>query len=514
MYSEFQNGITLMNTMGSFWNLLFSERDLVRSHCDNLASEYLQTVQNITEMLQAVSKDTVPVFHREFWYPLTVKQSDLLSLDEYMIQYEPDTDRVLGDGSFFGQTISSTPYAIPLPEKLVDVAAIHNRILNPTLSLIKGDDYTITDDAILLSVDVFNSNLVAKREIIDSDGNVSDYEITLWAQTCDFDWNYLWSHYGYVLGIIGTSSDAYKQLLDVFWTSRVLGNMTTAGIRHLLSAVSGIPIVIEPTETVIAIDIDPETLKKRVVTDANIYKFPVTDTISVYVGQILHAGDLMADSLLFEELSDANSTIPSWMPAVPIQTVLPSGDATVILWPNRDVAVTHRGYNPTTGKAIVDFEMAGNADAIDEYWDAVHAGEADMLSVARLLDVRGTAAATEPGPASIPATINPAEWAREHLIGNNAFIAKMRISGGLSASGVSDWLKHLRSSIPAHVLGLLFFEINVTDSYYGINDLGTVDSVSTDISVVAEAPVNETLALTSIGTESVSVRAVAGNCVE
>ena len=65
----------LLATLGSFWSETYSGRDQIESIVRAKGQIENQTVQDLLETTVALSRYTVPIFHRDNWYPLRLLRS-------------------------------------------------------------------------------------------------------------------------------------------------------------------------------------------------------------------------------------------------------------------------------------------------------------------------------------------------------------------------------------------------------------------------------------------------------
>lgn len=72
----------------------------------------------------------------------------------------------------------------------------------------------------------------------------TDTIVWVWAFSPQFDYNYLYNHYGFVLGINGDTSFEYKQLLQIIWNATV-GGTSRFDILKLLALAYDIELVDE-----------------------------------------------------------------------------------------------------------------------------------------------------------------------------------------------------------------------------------------------------------------------------
>jgi len=498
-------GTDLLARISSYWNLVFSDRGTLQAHLDDLASDYLQTLQNLTEAINAVSVDLVPIFHREFWVPLHLTEASGLTIDEYFIRYAEETSRIYGNGLTYGQRASLASMAVPVPTGLVGLEKIFNRIIDPSLSLVNDTDYTVTPSAILFNSDPFTNVLIPKRDILDSKGVVVDREILLWGYNGDFDWSHIWTHFGYVLGIRGTSSDIYKAVIQVFWKSRVSG-FTLKFLHQLLAAVTGIPLSIEAQETVLSLGVD------QVVTDSHTYAFSNKATITVQPGQILPAGSPVTDGLEITELQP-NKTFPA-----PVTYLILSPDwfsyslEDLLAFPNASSAVIWLGQD-SSGIAEARFAVFGKAEDLTAFWESVHAAgkAAGNKTVAQLLDTRVNKIG-EPAQSDLPATINPAQFVSDNLIGPNLFLIQLKLDQVMVDTSNLSFLSSIRGVIQPHTAYLILIQASVSAESYNIGsgDSNEILDSTSLTSSVGSAPLSEAYDAAVSVTELVNLKYTTG----
>lgn len=459
-------GLVLLSHISSYWESLFADRSLLESHLDGVASEYLQLCQDLAEAIASVSVEKVPVFHKENWTPLRFKESEVISIDEYFVQYADESTRIYGDGLTYGHKALTSQVALPLPDALKTVSSIHDRILDPRVSWVNGTDYTVTPTVILLNSDPFNNSNITAREIVDSQGLTTDKEIILWGNSGYYDWNHLWSHFGYILGISGPSSLIYKIALNVFWKSRTDG-FSAEMLHAILSATTGIPLVISNSEVVQAVDTEPTTGQQRVTTDKRVYTFSTAATVSVQAGQILPAGASMTDGLLVSELGGVGS-IPSYLTFLTLDPDWFSADlAAALSFQNNDLPLTYIGKD-ADGITEVQFPVSGSSADVAAFWTFVHAaGKASGKTLANALDLRDLPT-SEPDQNQLPVTVNPAKLIVDNFLKSNLFLVRLKLSQVMEKPEELRFLGNIREMLPPGVTFLFQIDISVSDNSYQI----------------------------------------------
>lgn len=466
--NDLTQGRDLLIKLGSFWSEIFGDREVLQAHLHSSAQEQAQVHLTFLEAVASVSRFTVPVFHKEDWYLLTFKRSEAdATASVYKtgdLVYGPQlgtvTGRPYGFIQKYGDTDRPDQVRLVLPSTLVDApVTLQNLVVNPSRVLVKDLDYDIEtrvgSRVIRFRSDPFTDDLIPRRDIVDANGAVVDTEIALWIYRGDFDLEYIYTQFGYVLGLKMTSAQFYKDLLNAIWDSFVLG-FSRARLESFLSAISGAPIILEARETVELIrDEGDSTL---VVTDSNVYRVPLGGVVLLTEQETYLAGTPVSDIFQINELSGNNPTY-DLLPAMAFSKSLLSGQFLSELFMEDKLAQVEYGGLDADGKAFVKFEVSGFPADVEAFWQAVQTrGKAAGATLANLLDTR-TNPVGEPGPADLPTQINPLEFMLDNLLRNNLFL--LRIKPGAfdpSAPGLSLF-NRLREIMPPHTTYIVFIEL-------------------------------------------------------
>lgn len=530
---DFNQGSQLLAQLGSFWFNIFEDWHKLQVHYRSSGYEASQTYLNFLETVASLSRFSVPVFHKEDWYLLVAKQSESDSIPSVYqagdLVYGNQPGTVPGREAGFVQTYGGTDNPnlrqIRLPDNLVDCPfVLQNLVVHPSKTWVAGADYDIDKNRNLIRFreDPFEDPLVAKADVVDSDGNVVDTEIGIWVYKGDFDLNYVWTHFGYVLGIRLDSSEFYKDLVNAVWSARVVGGLTEATLTQFLAAMSGAPTCLSPEETVEVVRTEEES--QLIVTDLSTYRAPLGATVTVAVGDTVFLGDPLTDAFEIVELS-TNEPDYSLIPAMAMSDdFLSGGYFAELSFRNHSVALEYLGLDENN-KAVVRFEVGGFPADVELFWENVHArGVADGQTLANLLDLRENPQ-TEPGPSNLPATINPLQFVMENLLRNNLFVIRARVASFAEDAPGIGVFKHLRDIIPPHTTYIVFVEQTVPVETIDLSAPGGEDEAGAeddDVEVFDAAnPVFEELfeagdappsSVASYGDVSVTARYVSMEC--
>jgi len=489
---DLNRGLRLLSLLGSFWSELFGDREKLRGHLQSSGHEQGRTHLEFLETVACLSRFTVPVFHREDWHLLIFKKSDAENTPstyrEGDLVYGPQTGSVPERAAGFIQTYGGRDRAdevkAPLPSSLSDLPwNLQNLVMNPSLILTRGVDFAVerraTGKVLAFKDDPFANPLIPRRQVVDESGNQVDEEIALWAYGGQFDLNYVYVQFGYVLGLRLDSGQFYKDLLNAWW-NQYLEGFSVLHLQAFMSALSGAPIIVDPTETVEVVRDEGD--RKLVVTNRRSYEVPSGGNVVVAVGDVLHAGDPLSDAFRVIELGGASPDLSFFQSAAFGNNFLSGRRIAELGFRNALVSVVYGGVD-AEGRTVATFEVNGFPGDVEAFWEEVQRrGRESGKTLANLLDVRDHPT-DEPGPDSLPRTINPLQFVFENFLKNNLFVLLARQAAFASGAPGISLFRCLRDSIPPHISYLVFVEVEVPLEIVdlgapgGENEFGAEDAV-------------------------------------
>ncbi len=452
----FDDGDALLGLLGSFWSGVYAGRDQLGVYCEGFGRLCGQAYDAMNEAVDCLSRDTVPVYHRDGWRVVYARQSQVEAPGGPDLYSGSD---VFGGGYAYGQTSSLHGYSVPVPG-LADADWVFNRITDPSLSLAKGLDFLLQTDPsgvtqLVFRTDPFDDPRWASRVVFDANGNPADVEIALWVFRPATDLQFIYKHFGYVIGSNLPSSEGYKALVNAVTDSIVQGS-AAARTDAVLEALTGVPTA-KGNETVQAVGVDDRGL--LVVTDANAYRLPAASTALVSVGDVLTEGQSLCDAYQVFELN--RGIVPAGLSAISVgRGLLGSqfvGDLTFV---NKTVpwVIT----SDPLGVTRVSFELSGFPADVQAFWDDVHArGVASGQTLADLIDVRGLGYTPplQPTAASLPTTVNPLAFLVANVLRHNCVLVVIRAGSLPGDSPGLGPLRLLRRVLPPHTAFLVLVEM-------------------------------------------------------
>lgn len=438
--SDLDRSKRMLSLLGSHWSEVYQGRRQVETFLFAWAQEAKQTMLNFEEAQLSDSRHTVPVLHRDQQYRLILRESEMNVTRSSLLAY--------GDGAVFGNQPGTgvlytfgvptvlNRYEFPIPEGLVDIPVITNRISAPTVVLLDGVDYIVDTDKGLI---VFRSNPFEDErlsQVIDLDANSeeADSEIAVWLFRSGWDKHQTYNHWGYLAAPSLPSTESYKELVNGILDGFLEGG-TQENVQQVLSAVTGVPVVRNALETVEAIFTDAHGLV--IATDKEVYRFAEGSTEIVTIGDNVEAGEALVDTVTFHELN--RGTVPSWLSGLALgpELLKPGYEGGLVFRNEETPVVVELDVN---GYTKVSWALGGDADTVAQYWADVHTAGVDAdtrltdaerasynhpTTLAHMLDVRESPT-TQPTAASLPAVINPLKFLIENLLRTNAFIIRVK----------------------------------------------------------------------------------------
>lgn len=388
-------GETLYSWLGSFWREVHSGDDMVRGLQSSRGIRLAQMIVDILEYAKLQDRRNAPVLHRELWYPIVIRKSLRDTAQENMVK--------MSEGAFIGPQPPESTYDEGIVLEMGRLARFSEFVSYPIGDGIVGMSDLIVDNPINPSVEmkhdvdfVFrNNSIIFRREndplsqgspfekvdVPTDDPDEEDVECVMWASDVLVDRNYISDHLSYALGADARSSYVVKRIINAAW-SAVSSGLTPEIVKALMAAMLNIPVIQKAQETVV--DIEDETdgdgnrLSTIVHTDSGSYRVSPRAVIrkDVYVGAVLHGGDLLDESLRVYPYMNSSNAEPGF--SVPVEQDIPS-----IVLPSDILRVkTKYGLYAMWGESTVRmsedgnanhlyFEVGGDRGDVDAFWKDV-----------------------------------------------------------------------------------------------------------------------------------------------
>jgi hypothetical protein len=456
-YDKF--GDALIHTIGSFWYSYFEDRATLKTLYRAGGHEQEQVYLDFLTAVATISRFETPVFKTENWYLLVLKKSDR----DHVYNTYGQTGLVY-DGTYEYGDAQQREILFPLPDdpffgKLAQAKyTVYNRVVYPSKSWTAGLDVEIdyVRGVIKFRDDPFDSEYVARREVIDEAGIAVDEEVGLWLYKGEFDLDLVYKHWGFAVGVQLQSSEFYKEFVNALWDMYVLGS-NMAGFEGMVSATLGIPLVREPVETVERLVTESD--RKLVITDKTVYEFSSVAHVIVTVGQRLVVGQTMVDDLKIVDLSGTDVDAHA-LPALTFgRNFLSGGYFAELTFENRNVALEYLGLDEDN-KAVVLFEVGGFPGDVEHFFEKAQTlgKQPGNQTLAELLDLRDHPIG-EPLPENLPTTINPLEFVLNNIMRNHLILIKVRSASILDGAPGLSLLRKMRDVVPPHTTFIVYVEV-------------------------------------------------------
>jgi len=521
----------LLAVLGSWWADQYAGNEQVSAVVAALAGTQQQSSQDMLELLDSMSRQTVPVYHTDNWYELRLSQAAQTQVTAAnVVRYDDD---IAYDAGYTYDSRAIKPYfSHALPVGLKEVPLILDQFISPDLMWSPQLDYRVTDTAIIFYADPFADPRVRKQPVY-KDGALVDYVAVLWVYRGQWDWDIIYQQFGYILKLRMQSSRGYRDILNATYDAMLTGG-AGVDILQMLSVMTGIPLTRYDDELVL--EITQDAGGQLVVTDRAAYRLPLTATISVAVGDTVPKRTSLATALQIHELNRpaAIAGIPAIALGAGFLSSCMYGD---LLFPNKDVTLEvitddpsgftklqwalggfpldvaqffdelhERGVTAATTDidACSDDELLERTGELTEYGSIGVSGYVRKATLAHLLDTREVAI-DEPTAAALPATINPCQFLIDNIFNKNTTIIVLR-TADFSESGVGlQNLRLLHRILPPQTALLLMLELDVT------KDTVTVDNFSEAIETwVGVEILSDAITVPYVADRGLTVRTVSG----
>lgn len=500
----------LLAALGSFWATTFQDADDVQSFLAARAKLDSQNFLGFLELLAAMSRFTVPIFHTQNWYDLRLLESDRNTTDLNLPAYNAAFQYAESGDILYGTPVR-TPLSIwKLPADLADAPLVLNRITAASVVLTESVDYFIRDGVIAFRANPFDNELVAVREVF-SDNAVVNRECSLWVYRGQWDLETIYRQFGYALGIHLQSSGRYRDFVNAIYDGLVVGT-TESSLKRCVAAICDVPLALG-NETVESIFSDAR--QRWVVTDKNAYGLHLNANVVVNVHDVLQPGQSLSDAVEWFEFGRGQVPNVDDVRALAVgQNFLATGFVGDLVFENKTVPllVTEN----VNGYTKVSFALGGFDLDVENFWDEVHtAGVAKNQTLAMLLDQRpASARSTQPTALALPATVNPLGFLLQNVFRANVMVVRLRTSTfGPQALGLEN-LTYLRKLIAPHTALIFLIELTVPADTILMDGEGseTAAGYAESVSTYAGMAISETMEPADFSTERVRAYQIKGRC--
>lgn len=466
----------LMQSLGSFWNLLFSEKGTLKGYTLGQAEQMIQHYYNLVETINSYSASNIPVFHKEKWYPLIVKKSQFNSVPLKFAQndaiFGPQQDTVYKDIVFkfgFPKTTNVKIYGLSVPAELTDFSLIADKVIKPDNLLFNNTDVVMTNNVLYFNKNIFTelnlpmAELVGENGVVqtfvDTDGTTQPDQITiLWFYHADISQDNVFNNFGYIFDLKMDDTQMYKEVISALMTLHTQGPSITY-IKALAAAFIGVSPVIAVKEIVENILTYPDKIK--IVTDKNVYSFDSYYNIlpGIAVGTTVYAGDILVDALEFYD----NCSSRRW-------------------WDNKIVPKAALAGSVTKELSLPPYMFAGNyqhsfifkndlelftADIHGNLFFPVEGDPQEVIKFNQYLTAHGAAIKSAVGLANGGAVVvNPLDFIFDNFLKQGTALIKLNFKTVAQAYQFTVFFDIIKTTLPKHVFYIFFFDFSLDNEEY------------------------------------------------
>lgn len=463
----------LLTLLGTFWSKVYRDKDAVRIILQSALDQLRYHFTSINETVDAIGRKTTPVCSRPEWKPLVIREENV---SPYLARYG-DTGLYYNGppDNFLYDTPLSELFVWTLPNEILDVFVISDRFAGADRVLVKDLDFTVDKERRIV---VFRFNPLEEFSEIVQEDDTSTRTLLLWSWFSEVRKDYLYDYWGYAVPFRGSYDAPSKDLVNTVFDATT-GGTTRLQVRQFFALTSGVPLIRQPVEVVQAVYSTP--IEVCVITDLEVYKFSADTELTVEVGDTVHQGDSIAETLQFFDLN--TGTVPAWMTALYLDPGYLVGDySSGLTFENEEVPLE---VSELDGRTVVQFAVGGRSEDVALFWDEVHArGLAQGRTLAQYLDLRSDPS-NDPTADSLPETVNPAQFVVENLLRFNLLIVRMRTQSTAPEAVTSEAEHVLRTILPPWSNVLVFIDAPVLESSYTADQ--SEDNTELDVFDAAEA---------------------------
>lgn len=485
------NSSVLFASLGTFWTRIFNDRDALKGLTLGQSEELIQRYYEFVDSVNSLSVKDVPELHRERWFPLRIRKSQVRPVP---LQFKPAGDpelAVYGEqtdltSSYIGETFQfgkvkrpiEKRYSVKISDDIREIPLLANRVVAPSQSLVSGIDYVLKEGTLYFNKDPFTVADLMKYQVFSDDGLpvsysyvnpyygytdfpdaeldlglpdgtlVNEEEILLWGYHAGVDVNTLYNSFGYIFDFKEPDPQLYKLILEKMVNLHVEGP-TVQAVTSMFCAFLGVESTQKEGE--IVSDVYTYDGTTFVITDKQVYRAPSFYNASSSVitmstpkrGAVLPAGTLLFDAVEYYD----QVTYPAWWLDMN-QAVLPpyvflGGYHGMLTFQNTTTSISSVLPDAHT----VVFPFPPEVDSRDQ-----------ALFNAGLNTAKGRAVIQEYADIH-SGLVNPLDFIFTYLLKTNSALVKLKFTSLSQASKFTKFFKVIRDCLPKYIYFMLQFDL-------------------------------------------------------
>lgn len=479
----------LFQWLGSFWNQICEDSDLVRDMQMGQGVLAARLYQEFAECIDLSDRKNIPIYHNNLTTSMVFKLSERNTGANMSIRMDMDIPLAIGpqtgDPYIVGKvaTIGGiTPFegitAYPIDPAIKDINILVDSITNPTIILVKDINFKVDNGTIYFinNSDPYATASVPKTNVYDLT-SIVDQTFTLFAYNSLIDREYIYNYAGFIFDLKSESSEQYKKATNYLWDAYNYGPVKQR-LQASIAGLLGEPSIINDTETVVAIITND--YMKQIATDANVYIVSLNSTIrsTVVKGAVLSKGDLLTETIkIYENLDFSRLTADNEycqqfindMPALLLppcffRARLNGGLGVTFEWVN----IINDGIDKN-GNTKFKFDMYGSSTDVAALWSDVSSYcETNNIGMDTIFDgVLDSSYSNRIG--AVCGRLQPLKFFLNNLFKTNMFIAVIDMSA-LTDFGRSHFndLSKVHVILPASTYMIIAATAEVNDADYDL----------------------------------------------
>lgn len=411
--TEASRNYVLSRLLGDFWVSIYDSADQI-NHLNQTRGELFdQQFRYFRQIQTLVSRHQSQVFREREWVVHPIRRSEAeFSYRSFDLTRFFFNGLNAGDYDQFGDSLIWR-----LPEGVVDVQTISDRIQSPELILLQGLDFQILRQGPQAFVQFFRDPFEQGFSVQELDG---DQLLDLWLNSVAYDEQWIFRHWGYVLGIYSQSSESFKQLINAIFDCLTNGS-SHQNLLRLLEGATGTRTAVKQETVEQVIQFGPSL---AIITGSESYVFPSSCRSLVQVGDTVVPGQCLADSFRIYPLNRGqvpdNLTLLAVSPSL-IQVPVTSE----LVFPNEEQP--WQGVVDEKGRLKLFFSIGGNDQDREAFFEEMHQRGLDRdETLAEILDPRPEGQTSPVRLDNLPGMVNPARFVIQNCLRYNAVFVDLK----------------------------------------------------------------------------------------
>lgn len=317
----------LFNGLGEFWTRIYKDRTFILNLCKGDSMIAAQTYLNLLETLACLGRSSVPVYHREHWFPIVLRASEVNTGDSVKLYlgikppvvlgpqpedtaYTKDQEFNLGGNALKHGFVSYPAHADNFHAGMLTICS---GIINPKATYLKDVDYYVDRSSVIFKSELNPFNFPSKfpaRTVVNASG-LPDLEIVLWASDVLIDRNYVPDHFGYLQSVVFPDPEYGARATDAILELRSSGTSLEL-LRKNLGRLFATAVVESDAEVVQDI-YTSSSGDGYVITDKRSYGFRAEETLNpeIVKGAVVNQGDFLTTTLRFYAKLNPDRFLPA-----------------------------------------------------------------------------------------------------------------------------------------------------------------------------------------------------------